>query len=91
MSLNVNPIAQDNLQRIRIIEANNSIFNYNLIFICETSLNDSIKLANLILNDYTFAHSKNPTNTRHGGVDLFFKSPLSIKIRNYLTFDGCLN
>ena len=31
--------------------------------------------------------SINPTNTRHGGVGLFFKNSLPIKIRNDLSFD----
>ena len=69
MSWNVNSTAKDDFQRVRLIEAHNSIFNYDLISICETSLNDSIKLP----NDYTFVHSNNPINTRHGGVGLFYK------------------
>ena len=32
-------------------------------------------------------HSKDPTNTRHGGVGLFYKDYLPIKIRNDLSFD----
>ena len=32
-------------------------------------------------------HSKNPTNTRHVGVALFYKTSLPIKIRNDLSFD----
>ena len=44
MSWNVNSIGKDGFQRVRLIEAHNSIFNYDLISICETSLNDSIKL-----------------------------------------------
>ena len=87
MSWNVNSIAKDDFQRVRLIEAHNSIFNYDLISICETSLNDSIKLPDIRHNDYTFVHSKNPTNTRHGGVGLFFKNSLPIKIRNDLSFD----
>ena len=61
MSWNVNSIAKDDFQRVRLIEANNSIFNYDLISTCETSLNDSIKLPDILLNDYNFVHSKNPT------------------------------
>ena len=38
----------------------------------------------------TFVHSKNPTNTRHGGVGLFYKNSLPIKIRNVLSFDESL-
>ena len=44
MSWNVNSIAKDDFQRVCLIEAHNSIFNYDLSSICETSLNDSIKL-----------------------------------------------
>ena len=87
MSSNVNSIAKDDFQRARLIEAHNSIFKYDLISICETSLNDSIRLPDILLNDYTFVHSKNPTNTRNGGVGLFYKNYLPIKIRNDLSFD----
>ena len=80
-----NSIAKDDFQRVRLIEAHDSIFNYDLISICETSLNDSIKLPDILLNDYTFVHSKNPTNTRHRGVGLFYKN--SLRIRNDLSFD----
>ena len=38
MSWNVNSLAKDNFQRIRLIEAHNSIFNYDMISLCETSL-----------------------------------------------------
>ena len=86
MNWNVNSLAKDNFQRVRLIETHNSIFNYDLISLCETSLNDSVKLPDVLLNDYTFVPSKNPTNTRHGGVGLFFKNSLPIKIRNDLSF-----
>ena len=35
------------------------------------------------------ASSQNP-NTRHGGVGLFFKNSLPIKIRNDLPFEGSI-
>ena len=77
LSCNVNSIAKNDFQRVPLIEAHNSIFNYDLISICETSLNDSIKLPDILLNDYTFVHSKNPINTRHGRVGLFYKNSLN--------------
>ena len=80
-------IAKDDFQRVRLIEAHNSIFKYDLLSICETSLNDSIKLPDILLNDYTFVHSKIPKNTRHGGVGLFYKNYLPINIINDLSFD----
>ena len=71
MSWNLNSLAKDNFQRVSLIEAHNSLFNYDLISICETSLNDSVELPEPPLNEYTFVSANNPANTRHGGVDLF--------------------
>ena len=44
MSWNVNSLAKDNFQRVNLIEAHNSLFKYDLISICETSLSDSVEL-----------------------------------------------
>ena len=38
MSWNLNSLTKENFKRVRLIEAHNSIFNYDLISICETSL-----------------------------------------------------
>ena len=69
MSWNVNSLAKNNFQRVRLIEAHNSIFNYDLISICETSLNDLVELPETLLNDYTFVPANNTVNTRNGGWD----------------------
>ena len=87
MLWNLNSLAKDNFQRIRLIEAHNSLFNYDLISICETSLNDSVELPETLINDYTFVPDNNPANVRHGGVGLFFKNYLPIIVRNDLSFD----
>ena len=44
MTWNLNSLAKDNFHRIRLIESHNTLFNYDLISICETSLNDSVEL-----------------------------------------------
>ena len=58
MSWNANSIANGNFQRVRLIESHSSIYNYDLISICETSLNESIKLPDILLNDYTLCPLK---------------------------------
>ena len=65
MSWNVNSLAKDNFQRVRLIEAHNSIFNYDLISIYEISLDDTVELPDILLSDYTFIPANNPAN---GGV-----------------------
>ena len=88
MSWNVNSLAKENFYRVHLIEAHNSIFNYHLISICEKSLNDSVKLPETLLNEYTFVPANNPANTRHGGVGLFYRNTLPIMVRNdSLSFD----
>ena len=87
MSWNLNSLAKDNFQRIRLIEAHNALFKYDLISICETSLNDSVELPETLINDYTFVPANNPSNVRHGGVGLFFKNSLPVIVRDDLSFD----
>ena len=88
MSWNVNSLVKENFQRVRLIEAHNSIFNYDLISICETSLNDSIIIPDPLLDDYSFEPANIPGNNirRHGGVGLFYKNSLPIIIRKDLSF-----
>ena len=72
-------MAKDNFQRVRLIEDHNSIFNYDLISICETSLNDSIELPETLLNDYTFVSANNLANHRHGEVVFFIRNLSQLK------------
>ena len=90
MNWNCNSIAKDDFQRLRLLEAQNSLFNYDLICLCETSLNDEVVLPNpdaYLNNEYTFIQANKPNNTRHGGVGLFYKNSLPLKIRDDLSFD----
>ena len=73
MSWNTNSLAKGNFQRVHRIEAHNSIFNDDLISICETSQNDSVGLPETLLDDYTFVPANKPGNTRHGKVGLLFR------------------
>ena len=76
MTWNLNSLAKDNFQRLNLIDAHNSIFDYDLISINETSLNDTVELPETLLDDYTFVHANNIANTRHDGVGLFYKKNL---------------
>ena len=86
MNWNLNSIVKNNFERVQLIEAHNSIFNYDLISLCETSLNESIEIPGSLLNDYTFIAVSHPDNVTHGGVGLFYKNSLPLKLRNDLAF-----
>ena len=83
---NLNSLAKDDFYRVQLLQAHNSIFNYDLISLCETSLNDSLIIPDPLINDYTFITSNNPLNVRHGGVGLLYKNSLPIKVRDDLSF-----
>ena len=84
---NLNSLAKDDFHRIRLIEADNSISNYDIISLCETGLNDSVTLPDVMLENYSFISSNNPLNVKHGGVGLFYKNTLPVKERDDLSFD----
>ena len=62
---------------IELLEVHNSIHN----------LNDTVDLPDVLLENYIFVSCNNPSDTRNGEVDLFYKNDLPIKIRDDLSFD----
>ena len=73
MNWNCNSLAKENFYRLGFLEAQNSIYNYDLISLCETSLNNQVEmpdLAEYFNNEYSFIACNKPDNTRHGGVGL---------------------
>ena len=86
MNWNLNSIVKNNFERINLIEAHNSLFNYDIISLCETSLNDTVEIPDPLLKDYTFISANHPDNVSHGGVGLFYKNSLPIKNRSDLSF-----
>ena len=84
---NFNSLTKDNFQRSKILEAHDSIFDYDLISLCETNLNNSVVLPNDLIEMFTFLSCDSQTNGRHRGVGLFYKHTLPLKVRDDLTFE----
>ena len=63
MNWNLNSLVGDNFQRVRFIEAHQPIFNYDLIFICESWLNDSVELPETLRDKHIIVHPNNPAIT----------------------------
>ena len=82
-----NSLAKDDFYRVKLLEAHNSIHNYDFISICETSLNDTVDLPDEMLENYTFVPCNSPSNTIRGDVGVFYKNDLPVKIRTDLSFE----
>ena len=87
---NINSLGKDNFQRVQLLEAHNSIFSYDLISLTEIALNDSVDVPHDLLDDYTFVFKNNVSNTRHGGVGIFYRNSLPLTVRNDLGFEEAL-
>ena len=82
---NLNTLSKDNFNRISLLEAHNTIFNYDIISLCETSLNDETPVPENALPGYKYHPLNHPS-----GVGIFYKDTLPIRIRDDLSFTECL-
>ena len=87
---NLNSLFKDDFQRISLLEAHNVSYNYDIISLCETSLNEDVRVPENILPGYKFYSCDFPGGTRSGGVGIFYKETLPLRIRHDLSFDECI-
>ena len=87
---NLNTLSKNDFYRITLLEAHNLIFDYDIISLCETSLNDSFDPNDIKLPGYKFFPWNNPNGSQNGGVGIFYKEQLPLRIRTDLCFDECL-
>ena len=87
---NLNTLSKDNFYRITLLEAHNTEHNYDIISLCETSLNDTVLVPENALPGYKFHSCNHPDGGRNGGVGIFYKETLPLKIRHDLSFDECI-
>ena len=73
---NLNSLPKNNFERVQLIEAHNSLFNYDLISLCETSLTSNNEVPDPLLNNYTFIPANHPSDAPHGGVGLLYRNSL---------------
>ena len=84
---NLNTLSKDDFYRITLLEAHNTEYNYDIISLCETSLNDSTQVPENALPGYKFHSCNHPSGDRNGGVGIFYKETLPLRIRDDLSFD----
>ena len=79
---NLNTLSKDNFTRITLLEAHNTEHNYDIISLCETSLDDNVQIPEM--PGYKFHSCNHPDGNRSGGVGIFYKESLPLKIREDL-------
>ena len=85
---NLNSINAHDFLRVSLIEAYNSVYNYDIIGIFETHLDSSVDKA---LDGFTFIQDNHPRNVKRGGVGLYIKDSFPSKNRSDLvTLPECI-
>ena len=88
---NLNSIAAHDFLRISLIEADNSVYNYDLIGVVETHIDSTVDEDRLSLDGSTFHKANHPQNVKRGGVGLYVKDSLPSKNRSDLvTLPECV-
>ena len=88
---NLNSITAYDFLRVSLIEAYNSVHNYDLIGIVETHLDSTVEEDRLTLDGYTFFKDNHPQNVKRGGVGLYIKDALPSKNRpDLVTLPECI-
>ena len=79
---NVNSLLAQNMCKISQIEAYNSLYNYDFICISETYFDSSILEGdrNFQLNGYHLIRADHPSNTKRGGVCIYHKESLGVRL-----------
>ena len=79
---NVNSLAAYNYKKVSLVEAYNAIHHCDLICVSETYLDSSTANdgKDISIKGYSVVRADHPTNTKQGGVCIYYKESLSVRI-----------
>ena len=79
---NVNSLAADNYSKVLGLKAYNSTYKYDFICISKTLLDSSFESddKDLMLDNYNLIRSDHPSNTKRGGVCIYYKESLVVRL-----------
>ena len=90
---NLNSILAHNFSKISLLKAYNAIHTYDIICLSETYLNHDILSDNdnLKIQGYELIGVDHPSNQKRGGICIYHKNFLPIKVSNVSCLKECLN
>ena len=86
---NVNSLTAHNMVKLSSIAAYNTIHKYDFICISETYLDSSVPTddRDTLINGYNLIRADHPSNTKRGGVCIYYRESLAVQLveTNYLS------
>ena len=89
---NVNSLSADHYGKVAAVKIYNSVYSYDFLCVSETLLNFSFESNNkdLMIEGYNLIQSGHPSNTKRGGVCIYYKESLAVRIVNITVLTECL-
>ena len=87
---NVNSIPSHNFQKIAVLDSFVAIHKFDIICILQTFLNNTYKYNELNLNGYSLLRADHPSNANRGGVCIYYKETLALKVISILYLNESL-
>ena len=90
---NLNSISTDNFLKLTILRAYITVHGFEVICLSETYLDSSILHDddNLQISGYNLYNEDHPLNVKRGGVCIYYKISLPLKIKNIHYLQECIN
>ena len=90
---NLNSISTHTFIKLSLFCANISINKIDIICLCETYLDSSISSENdkLKIIGYNLVRTDHPTNTKRGGICIYYDNSLPLKVIEIQLLNECIN
>ena len=90
---NLNSILVQDYSKLFLLKAYILAHKFDIICLSETYLDSTVPLddVNLVISGYNLIRSDHPSNTKRGGVFLYYKSYLPLRVLNISYLKECLN
>ena len=90
---NLNSILAHDYSKLCLLKAYISVHKYDIICLSETYLDSAVPLddVDLVISGYNLIPSDHPSNTKRGGVCLYYKNYLPLRVLNISYVKECLN
>ena len=77
---NVHSIPSHNFQKIAVHESFVAMHKFDIICLSETFLNNTYENKDLNLNGYNLLRADHPSNSKKGGICIYYKEILALKV-----------
>ena len=87
---NLNSICEHNFAKLSLLRAYVSVHKFDIICLSETYLDSSIDHKSLEISGYYLIHSDHPSNKKRGGICMYYKNFLPLKLTGGRLLDECV-